>query len=101
MSGSANFAVRNSFPTAIQRNVSVAGIVRLWLREVVKVLENDRQKMELSLKAYQEITNRLLAEHLLLPHEGAAIKKRLARMRDKLIEPTSPNKLHERTTKAA
>jgi hypothetical protein len=68
---------------------------------VVKVLENDRQKMELSLKAYQEITNRLLAEHLLLPHEGAAIKKRLARMRDKLIEPTSPNKLHERTTKAA
>lgn len=65
------------------------------------MLENDRQETELSLKAYQEITNRLLAEHLLLPDEGTAIKKRLARMRDKLIEPTSPNKLHERKTKAA
>ena len=63
--------------------------------------ENYRFEAELSLSAYQVITNRLMDEHLLTNQEAAIIRKRLSRMRSQLVQPKALDGPHARTKEAA
>lgn len=80
---------------------TAAANVRMRLHEVSKVRENDRFEAELSLAAYQVITNRLMDEHLLTNQEAAIIRKRLSRMRNQLVQPKASDGPHARTKEAA
>ena len=63
--------------------------------------ENDRFEAELSLAAYQVITNRLMDEHLLTNQEAAIIRKRLSRIRSQFVQPKASDGPHARIKEAA